>query len=78
VFWVVFLFWGLCCLLIEEKKGSDKENLLLLFVCVRCVFLGELAEGKSSAGARANRRIFKFKLDQHLLVSFVFWIINGL
>jgi len=29
VVWVVFLFWGLCCLLFEEKKGLDKENLLL-------------------------------------------------
>jgi len=29
VVWVVFLFWSLKCLLIEEKKGSDKENLLL-------------------------------------------------
>jgi hypothetical protein len=27
--WVAFSFWGLKCLLIEEKKGSDKENLLL-------------------------------------------------
>jgi len=27
--WVAFDVWGLCCLLIEEKKGSDKENLLL-------------------------------------------------
>jgi nitrogen fixation-related uncharacterized protein len=29
VVWVVFVFWGLKCLLFEEKKGSDKENLLL-------------------------------------------------
>ena len=27
--WVAFLFWGFKCLLIEEKKASDKENLLL-------------------------------------------------
>ena len=27
--WVAFVVWGLCCLLFEEKKGSDKENLLL-------------------------------------------------
>jgi hypothetical protein len=27
--WVAFAVWGLCCLLIEEKKASDKENLLL-------------------------------------------------
>jgi len=27
--WVAFDFWGLCCLLFEEKKGLDKENLLL-------------------------------------------------
>jgi len=27
--WVAFSFWGLKCLLIEEEKGSDKENLLL-------------------------------------------------
>ena len=31
VVWVVFLFWGLCCLLFEEKESSDKENLLLPF-----------------------------------------------
>ena len=29
VVWVVFVVWGLCCLLFEEKKGLDKENLLL-------------------------------------------------
>jgi|WetSurSiteA1Bulk_404760.scaffolds.fasta_scaffold187076_2 hypothetical protein len=29
VFWVVFVVWGLCCLLFEEKKGLDKGNLLL-------------------------------------------------
>jgi len=29
VVWVVSLFWGLCCLLIEEKKSSDKANFLL-------------------------------------------------
>jgi len=27
--WVAFNVWGLFCLLIEEKKASDKENLLL-------------------------------------------------
>jgi len=27
--WVAFAVWGLKCLLIEEKKASDKENLLL-------------------------------------------------
>ena len=27
--WVVFVVWGLCCLLFEEKKGSDKVNFLL-------------------------------------------------
>jgi len=27
--WVAFVVWGLCCLLFEEKKASDKENLLL-------------------------------------------------
>jgi hypothetical protein len=29
VVWVAFAVWGLCCLLFEEKNGSDKENLLL-------------------------------------------------
>jgi hypothetical protein len=29
VFWVVFVVWGLVCLLFEEKKGSEKVNLLL-------------------------------------------------
>jgi hypothetical protein len=29
VVWVVFVVWGLCCLLFEEKKGSEKTNLLL-------------------------------------------------
>jgi hypothetical protein len=29
VFWVVFVVWGLCCLLFEEKKGFGKGNLLL-------------------------------------------------
>jgi hypothetical protein len=29
VVWVVFVVWGLCCLLFEEKKGSGKVNLLL-------------------------------------------------
>jgi hypothetical protein len=29
VVWVVFAVWSLKCLLFEEKKVSDKENLLL-------------------------------------------------
>jgi hypothetical protein len=29
LFWGAFVVWGLCCLLIEEKKGLYKENLLL-------------------------------------------------
>jgi hypothetical protein len=29
VVWVVFVVWGLGCLLFEEKKGSGKVNLLL-------------------------------------------------
>jgi hypothetical protein len=29
VVWVVFLFWGLCWLLFEEKKGSEKSFFLL-------------------------------------------------
>jgi hypothetical protein len=29
VVWVVFVVWGLCCFLFEEKKGSGKVNLLL-------------------------------------------------
>jgi len=29
VVWVAFANWGLKCLLFEEKKGSDKKNLLL-------------------------------------------------
>jgi len=29
VVWVVFVVWGLCCLLFEEKKGLEKANFLL-------------------------------------------------
>jgi len=29
VVWVALVFWGLKWLLFEEKKASDKENLLL-------------------------------------------------
>ena len=27
--WVVFVVWGLCCLLFEEKKGLETVNFLL-------------------------------------------------
>jgi len=40
-------------------------------VATRCVFLGELAESKSSAGASVYSLSFKFESDQYMLVSIV-------